>query len=153
METIIGNFQPLTEQQRVEQEQAYEKARVIAWQIWFAAYESGSLSLEELLRHARRSLEKLRIDDFLRWKTLGQLVEHALKIHPPKRSRGNKGKPKALREIAISLVELANKREGHVLSRGKKSEEQTAFEFVAGLMANLGIAVTPRQIELWKYPP
>jgi len=143
-----GAFNFRTDEQRQAAEDAYEKARTIAWVIWFEAYEQGELSLEMLLRYASRSLKKLSVDDFLRWKTLGLLVDKALAVEPKKRSRGNKGAPESLRAIARSLVELAHQK-GFVLSRS--SAYRSAFEMVADIMADLGIPVTPRQIEEWTY--
>lgn len=140
---------PISDDERKSKEKAYEKARVISWKIWFEAYKSGQLSLEYLLRNSERSLKILGVDDFLRWKTLGLLVESALKVSPPKRSRGNKGHPGALRSVVVGLVTIAHDDDGFVLTRIAK--EQTAFERVAEILAELGISITPRQAEDWYY--
>ncbi len=150
MSTLLGSgYIPLSEEQRKAKEEAYDKARLIAWEVWYQAFECGSISLDDLLRNAQRSLIKLGVEDYLRWKTLGLLAERALKSDPPKRSRGNKGQPESLRNIARQLVDLANN-DGFVLSR--LSPSNTAFEHVAEMLANLGISVTPRQAEDWYYP-
>lgn len=149
MNTLLtDSWNPISEEQRKAKEKAYQQARIIAWNIWFTSFQSGSISLENLLRNAQRSLIKLEVDDFNRWKTLGLLTEKALQIDPPKRSRGNKGQPESLRQIARELVAIANN-EGFSLSRS--SSTKTAFEQVSEVMADLGISVTPRQVEDWNY--
>lgn len=147
---LTDGWLPRSDEERIAKDDAYEKARLIAWLIWYQSYEEGLLALEVLLRNAQRSLIKLGVDDFLRWKTLGLLVERALIAAPPKRSRGNRGQPEALRKIACDVLEMAN-RDGYPLNRN--SMEQTAFEYTAEILANLGISVTPRQLEDWYYPP
>ena len=149
MTTLLkGGTKFISHEERIAKDHAYEQGRIIAWTIWFEAYTRGQLSLERLLKNAQLSLIKLGVDDFIRWKTLGQLAEKALKTTPPKRPRGNKGQPEALRLIASRLVELAYN-DGYVLNRA--SNNKTAFEHVTEIMVNLGIPVTPRQIEDWYY--
>lgn len=128
----------------------YEKGRFIAWRVWFDAFKSGKISLDQLLRNAYRTMIKLEVEDYSRWKTLGELAENALKVDPPKRSKGNRGQPETLRQIARELVEMANE-EGFILSR--VSTSKTAFEHAADILANLGISATPRQVEDWFYSP
>lgn len=137
-----------SDEEHTANDRAYEQGRVIAWEIWFDAYANGQLTLEVLLRNAQRSLLKLAVDDFQRWKALGLLAESALKLDPPRRSRGNKGQPEALRLIASRLVKMAHS-EGYILNRA--SYDRSAFEYVAEILANLGIPVSPRQIEDWYY--
>lgn len=137
-----------SDEERIANDRAYEQGKIVAWEIWFDAYANGQLTLEVLLRNAQRSLLKLDVDDFQRWKMLGLLAENALKVDPPKRSRGNKGQPVALRLIASRLVKIAHS-EGYILNRA--SDDRTAFEHVAEILANLGIPVSPRQIEDWHY--
>lgn len=134
---------------REEKDLAYENARIVAWSIWFEAYSNGDISLDVLLRNARRSLVKLQVDDFLRWKTIGLLADEALDISPPRRSRGNKGQAVALRRIACEFVRLANE-EGFVLSRASK-KGATAFERASSALSDLGVSALPRQIEDWYY--
>ena len=148
MTLLTDGWSPPSEEQRKAKDAAYEKARLIAWDIWYQAYSSGDISLDILLRNAQRSLVKLDVDDFLRWKTLGLLVENALKAEPPKRTRGNKGQPEALRKIARQLVKMAND-DGFVLSRSSSME--TAFERASNIMAELGVSALPRQVEDWYY--
>lgn len=149
MTTLLGGRAGyLSDEERIVKDRDYDQGRIIAWEIWFSAYTNGQLSFERLLRYAQRSLIKLEIDDYRRWKTLGQLVEKAIKVAPPKRPRGNKGQPSELRLIASRLVEIAH-RDGYILNRA--SNGRTAFEHVAEILANLGIPVTPRQIEDWHY--
>lgn len=134
---------------REEKDSAYEKARIVAWSIWFEAYSRGDISLDALLRNARRSMVKLQVDDFLRWKTLGLLADEALDISPPRRSRGNKGQAVTLRRMACEFVRLANE-EGFVLSRTSK-KGATAFERASSALSDLGVSALPRQIEDWYY--
>lgn len=129
---------------------AYYKARVIAWTIWFEGYERGDIDFRELLQRAKFSLVALDIDDFHRWKTLGLLADKALAMTPPKRKKGNAGRVDPRKAIAVQLVDLASA-DGFVLSRESKNG-RSAFEHVAEIMTRLGMETTSRQVHDWCYP-
>lgn len=150
-ETLLGGAGDcLSDEERTAKENAYLKARIIVWTIWFDGYAQGNIDLRELLEHANRSLVAIGIDDFLRWKTLGLLSENALSIEQPKRKRGNAGYVDPRKSIAIQLVELA-KDDGFVLARESKNGK-SAFDHVAEILTSLGMDTNSRQVHDWCYP-
>lgn len=156
MNTLLGGCRSEEEWLAIERDQtkneiAYDRAREVAWLIWFDAYERGQISFEDLISNAKRSIEKLGVQDFLRWKLLGLLCDKALAITPPKRGKGNKGRASALKEICKSLVKMAAD-DGYPLSRAGNLSKISAFERVADeLLPEIGCFATARSIENWYY--
>lgn len=155
-QTLLGTY-PKSQEDLAAQEaarnladNAYYKARVIAWTIWFEGYERGDIDFRELLERARVSLVALDIEDFRRWKTLGLLADKALAMTPPRRKKGNAGRVDPRKVIAVQLVDLASA-DGFVLSRESKNG-RSAFEHVAEIMTRLGMDTTSRQVHDWCYP-
>jgi hypothetical protein len=125
-----------------------EKAGFLVFDIWLESYSSGEITLEKLCRNARQAL--LRVSEPSRQRALGAMLEQALKADPPKRGRGNKGEPVALKNAAVQLARIAHDEHGHPLSRSSTTT-QNAFERAASILADLGVGVTPRQVEDWYY--
>ena len=152
-----GDYNPISAEEsaakdaaRALADNAYYKARIIAWTIWYEGYERGDIDFRELLERARASLVALGVDEFLRCKTLGLLTDKALAITPPKRKRGKSGFIDPRKSIAIQLVNLA-KADGFVLSKESKNS-RSAFEHVAEIMTRLGMNTSLLQVHDWCYP-
>lgn len=136
-------------------EEQVERARTLVLEIWLQAYKSGDLTLEKLCMKSRQALK--RVAEGHRQRALGQMLDAALGAYErgevPPRSRGNKGEPPQLRELARGMVMIANEEYGHPLNRAG-NDKPSAFDRVAEILTDLGVGgLTPRQIEQWHYEP
>lgn len=125
-------------------EEMVERARILVMEVWLEAYKAGELTLEKLCRKSRQAL--IRVPEGHRQRALGQMLDLALMVDVPARSRGNKGEPYAIRKLARDLAAIAHDEYGLVIGRSG-----TAWERVAEILVDLGVGVTPRQIEEWCY--
>lgn len=140
---------PEIEAEMRRKEEMVECARILVLGVWLEAYKAGHLTLEKLCRKSRQAL--IRVPVGHRERALGQMLDAALVMDVPQRTRGNKGEPLALKALAKELVTIANTDHGHTLSRDSKGKA-TAFVRVAEILTDLGVGgVTPRQIEDWYY--
>lgn len=138
----------IDQQRRTEETQT--KVRTLVFDVWLQAYREGEVDLEVLLREARKLLKRLN-DQRLLERSLGYLVEQALSCEPPKRGRGNKGRPSVLRKLAVGVVDLVVEHEG--LTRNRETKGGSAFQRASDLLMENGVSATARQIEGWYYQP
>jgi hypothetical protein len=149
MNTLLTT--PLTsEQQKAieEREQLWDKAHVIALNIWLEGYKAGDISLEHMIKQTHAALNKISLPERQKQLLLGVLVNDALSIAKPKRTRGTgKTYPTALKKISAILVDSVSNREK--LSKSRYSPEQTAFEKVSLVLNDCGFEVSPNTLINW----
>lgn len=146
---LTGEPSPADVERQKLRDKQIDKSRVMVFDIWLQAYRDGDIGLELMLREARKVLRRLD-DQRLMERALGHMVDQALSCDPPKRGRGNKGRPRAFRRLLVGLVDLAVEREG--LSKTRAGDN--AFTRVSDILKDtMGMHVTPRQVEDAYYNP
>lgn len=146
MSTILGGFEPRSQEEREKEDKALDVARIIL-SGWLRSYTEGEIIFAKLCQNVRSALAVEDVPDFMRWKLLGQIVDKALASDPPKRGRGAKrGRSLWLGEIAHGLVELAHEREGLPRNRiGNASG--SAYQRAADILQVYGIRATAATVE------
>lgn len=149
-ETLLTS--PLTPEQEASQRKAHEridKAETVALDIWLQGYLVGDVSLERMSREVRAALVRIGVSDRARCRILGEMLDKVAAKPEPKRGRGKKGYPVALKKTAPVIVDLVVKREGLPKTRSDTKKTKSAFERTAEVLEECGFEVTPETIIKW----
>lgn len=149
-ETLLTS--PLTPDQEVFQRKANEridKAETVALDIWLQGYLVGDVSLERMSREVRVALVRIGVSDRARCRILGEMLDKAAARLEPKRGRGKKGYPGALKKTSPVIVDLIVKREGLPKTRSDTKKTKSAFERAAEVLGECGFEVTPETLIKW----
>ncbi len=149
-ETLLTS--PLTPDQEVFQRKANEridKAETVALDIWLQGYLVGDVSLERMSREVRVALVRIGVSDRARCRILGEMLDKVAAKPEPKRGRGKKGYPVALKKAAPVIVDWVVKREGLSKTRSDTKKTKSAFERTAEVLEECGFEVTPETIIKW----
>lgn len=132
------------------EDRAYQ-ANTMLFNVLLEGYRVGDIALERALAQARGTLTALGISEQGRRTFLGRLTDEMLSSPQPARGRGKRGQPVALQKLAVELLVLAAE-DGFPFSRSQSSKgsKQTAFGFVAGILAKAGFTVSEDQLIHWK---
>lgn len=130
---------------REQEEKEWQKGLLII-EGYLNGYLQGEIKFDEMCICVEGALRRFP-NEIGRQRWLGYIVEKAVRGRPPKYCRRLKH-PSSQRQIAAGLVELANVRDGY---RKKPSRHEpngaSAFEFVSRIWGDLGVRMTPRQVE------
>ena len=125
-----------------------DKAQVIALGIWLEGYKAGDISLERMTKGVHKALITIKLPEVSRKRLLGDMVDQALTMPPPVRTRGSgKTHPIVLKKTAVSLVELIATTEG--LSKSRYSPEMSAYEKASQLLDSCGFSVSANTLVNW----
>lgn len=124
-------------------------AETVALDIWLQGYIVGEVSLERMSREVRAALIKIGVSDRARCRILGEMLDKATARSEPKRSRGKKGYPVALKKISPFIVDLVVKRENLPKTRSDTKKTKSAFERTSEVLLECGFEVTPETLIKW----
>ena len=143
---------PLTPKQEALQRRTdarIDKAETVALDIWLQGYLIGDVSLERMSREVRAALVRIGVSDRARCRILGEMLDKVAAKPEPKRGRGKKGYPVALKKAAPVIVDWVVKREGLSKTRSDTKKTKSAFERTAEVLEECGFEVTPETIIKW----
>ncbi|MCM0028704.1 MAG: hypothetical protein NBV55_03285 [Polynucleobacter sp.] len=143
---------PLTPEQEALQRRIYvriDKAETVALDIWLQGYLVGDVSLERMSREVRASLVRIGVSDRARCRILGEMLDKVAVRPEPKRGRGKKGYPVALKKTSPTIVDLVVEREGLPKTRSGTKKTKSAFERAAEVLEECGFEVTPETLIKW----
>lgn len=149
-ETLLTS--PLTPEQEVFQREADEridKAETVALDIWLQGYLVGDVSLERMSREVRAALVRIGVSDRTRCRIIGEMLDKAAAKPEPKRGRGKKGYPVALKKTSPVIVDLVVEREGLPKTRSDTNKTKSAFERASEILEECGFEVTPETLIKW----
>lgn len=149
-ETLLTS--PLTPEQEASQRKAHEridKAETVALDIWLQGCLVGDVSLERMSREVRTALVRIGVSDRSRCRILGELLDKAAAKPEPRRGKGKKGYPVALKKTAPEIVDLVVKREGLPKTRSDTKKKKSAFERTAEILHECGFEVNPETLIKW----
>jgi hypothetical protein len=126
-----------------------DKAETVALDIWLQGYLVGDVSLERMSREVRAALVRIGVSDRVRCRILGELLDKAAARPAPKRGRGKKGYPVALKKTSPVIVDLVVKREGLPKPRSDTKKTKSAFERAAEVLEECGFEVMPETLIKW----
>lgn len=126
-----------------------DKAETVALDIWLQGYLVGDVSLERMSREVRTALVRIGVSDRARCRILGEMLDKVAATPEPKRGRGKKGYPVALKKTAPVIVDWVVKREGLSKTRSDTKKTKSAFERTAEVLEECGFEVTPETIIKW----
>lgn len=142
---------PLTPEQELalkEQEQLWDRAHVIALNIWLEGFKSGDIGFEKMSNEVHKALTKIALPERHKQRLLGILVNEALLLPKPQRTRGSgKVYPTSLKKIASSLVDQISLNEG--LAKSRYSPNESAFEKASQVLADCGFKVSTNTLINW----
>lgn len=142
---------PLTPEQikaLEKREQLWDSAHVIALDIWLESFKAGDISFERMSKEVHKALTKIDLPERHKQLILGILINEALSLPEPKRTRGSgKGYPTSLKKISASLVDLISNKEG--LAKSRYSPEESAYEKASQVLNDCGFEVSPNTLVNW----
>lgn len=149
MNTLLTS--PLTpEQEKIleAQEKLWDKAHVIALNIWLEGFKAGDISLERMSKEVYRALSQISLSEPQKQLLLGMMVNQALSLPEPKRTRGGgKPYPTSLKKISASLVDLISNKEN--LSKSRYSPAESAYERASQILNDCGFKISPNTLINW----
>ena len=142
---------PLTPEQikaLEKREQLWDSAHVIALDIWLEGFKAGDISFERMSKEVHKALSKIDLPERHKQLILGILINEALSLPEPKRTRGSgKAYPTSLKKISASLVDLISNKEG--LAKSRYSPEESAYEKASQVLNDCGFEVSPNTLVNW----
>lgn len=149
MNTLLTS--PLTseEMKALEgREQLWDKAHVIALNIWLEGYKAGDIGFERMCIEVNAALTKITLPERQKQLLLGIMVNTALASPPPKRIRGGTTKyPASLKKISTTLVNIVATKEG--LSKSRYSPDISAYERASQVLNECGFEVPANTLINW----
>ncbi|QWD95053.1 hypothetical protein C2759_02635 [Polynucleobacter sp. MG-Unter2-18] len=149
MNTLLTT--PLSPQEKKalgDSKRLLDKAQAIALGIWLEGYKAGDISLERMAKGVYRALITIKLPEGTRKHLLGDMVDQALSMSPPVRTRGGgKIHPISLKKTAVSLVDLIATKEG--LSKSRYSPKISAYEKASQILNDCGFAVSANTLINW----
>lgn len=149
-ETLLTS--PLTDDQKIFTQQLgkqVSKAETVAMGIWLLEYQVGGVSLERMSREVKAALIKIGVSERVRQRILGQMLDEATSVPQPKRGKGKKGYPIALKKTAAIIVEMVAKTERLPKTRSETKKKISAFERTSQILAECGFEVKPETVIDW----
>ena len=143
---------PLTPEQKTYQRKADErlgKAETVALEIWLQEYFVGGVSLERMSREVRAALVRIGVTENSRFSIIGEMIDKATAAPIPKRERGKKGYPVALKKTTTIIVDLVVEREGLPKTRSDTKKLKSAFERTSEILEECGFKVSSETIIKW----
>ena len=143
---------PLTSDQkslRQKLDKQVSKAETVALGIWLLEYQVGGVSLERMSREVKDALIKIGVSERVRQRVLGQMLDEVTSVPQPKRGKGRKGYPIALKNTAAIIVEMVAKTERLPKTRSETKKKISAFERTSQILAECGFDVKPETLIDW----
>ena len=142
---------PLTAAQQKairDREELWDKAHVIAIDIWLEGFKSGDISFDRMAKEVHSALALIKLPERSKQILIGSMVIEALSIPEPKRTRGSgKRYPTSLKKISPSLVDLIARNEN--LAKSRYSPNQSAYEKTSLVLKDCGFNVSPDTLINW----
>ena len=142
----------LTPEQVNAQHQANDllcRAETVALDIWLQEYLVGGVSLERMCREVRGALVKIGVPERARYRILGVMIDKVASAPEPKRGRGKKGYPIALKKATPRILALVVEREKLPKTRSETKQSKSAFERTSEVLEQCGFNVSPETIIKW----
>ena len=143
---------PLTSDQkafRQRLDKQVSKAETVALGIWLLEYQVGGVSLERMSREVKDALIKIGVSERVRQRVLGQMLDEVTSVSQPKRGKGRKGYPIALKKTAAIIVEMVAKAERLPKTRSETKKKISAFERTSEILTECGFDVKPETLIDW----
>jgi hypothetical protein len=143
---------PLTSDQKIFRQmldKQVSKAETVALGIWLLEYQVGGVSLERMSREVREALIKIGVSERVRQRILGQMLDEVTAVPQPKRGKGRKGHPVALKKTAAIIVEMVAKTERLPKTRNETKKKVSAFERTSQILTECGFDVKPETVIDW----